>query len=143
MYRDVVSRYFSVVPNLRAAGSDFIETQQATASTSYVDLATVGPTVTLVTGSTAFIVFGCWGTDTGNLGNNQLMSVGVSGATSITASNSWMAFGNEGLNGVSMVSGYLFTNLNPGVNTFQAKYAKSGGSSTAEFTRRFLLVFAV
>lgn len=143
MYRDAVSRYLSIVPNLRAAGSDYIETNQATGSTSYVDLSTVGPTVTLVTGSTAFVVFGCWGSDTGNAGNNQLMSVAVSGATTIGASNSWMAFGSEGLNGVSMVNGYIFTNLTPGSNTFQAKYAKSGGSSTAEFTRRFLLAFAI
>jgi hypothetical protein len=121
----------------------FIDTQQTTASTTYVNLATVGPTVTLTTGTSAFVVFGCWGTDTGNAGNNQKMSVAVSGATTVAASDTWMAFGSEGLNGVSMVSGYLFSTLNAGSNTFTAQYCKSGGSSTAEFTRRFLQVFAL
>jgi hypothetical protein len=121
----------------------WVETSQTTSSTSYTDLTTVGPTVTLTTGTSAFVVFGCWGTDTGNLGNNQKMSVAVSGATTIAASDSWMAFGSEGLNGVSMVNGYIFTTLTAGSNTFTAKYSKSGGSSTADFTRRFLQVFTI
>lgn len=121
----------------------YVETNQSTSSTSYTALATAGPSVTLTTGTSAFVVFGCWGNDTGNLGNNQKMSIAVSGATTIAASDSWMAYGSEGLNGVSMVNGYIFTTLTAGSNTFTAQYAKVGGTSTAEFTRRFLQVFAL
>lgn len=128
---------------VRATDLDFIETNQTTSSTSYTDLATVGPSVTLTTGTSAIVLFGANINDTGNLGNNSIVSVAVSGATTIAASDSWMAFGTEFGGNWQISQGYKFTGLTAGSNTFTCKYKKSGGSSTAEFQRRYIWVVAV
>jgi hypothetical protein len=119
---------------------DFIATSQTTASTSYVDLATVGPAVTMTTGTEAIVIFGGQYGDSGNLGNNGFMSVAVSGATTVAASDTFAAFGDQAVNTENLSSGFLFTGLTAGSNTFTAKYKKSGGTSTAVFTKRYLLV---
>jgi hypothetical protein len=125
----------------RVPDLDFVDTSQTTASTSYVDLATVGPTVTVTTGTSALVVFGCQYTDTGNLSNDGFMSIAVSGATTIAASDTWAAFGSQALPNLStIVMGYVFTGLTPGSNVFTAKFKKSGGTSTATFQKRWLLV---
>ena len=130
----------TTVPAIPTLGLENVLTNEATGSTSYVDLATVGPSVTVTTGTTALVIFGALTTDTGNAGNNAHMSVAISGATTLAASDTWQAFGTE-FGGIWQISnGYKFTGLTAGVNTFTAKYKKSGGSSTAEFQKRWLFV---
>jgi hypothetical protein len=124
----------------RVTNLDFIATSQTTASLSYVDLATVGPVVTLTTGTEAIVIFGGQYGDSGNLGNNGFMSVAVSGATTVAASDTFAAFGDQSINIENLSSGFLFTGLTPGSNTFTAKYKKSGGTSTAAFSKRYLYV---
>lgn len=127
----------------RVTDLDFIGTLQGTSSLTYVDLATVGPSVTLTTGTDALVIFGAEYDDDGNLSNNGFVSLAVSGATTIAASDTWAAFGAEGFGGglkVNLNIGYKFTTLTPGSNTFTLKYKKSGGSSTSSFSKRYLLV---
>ena len=46
---------FAAVYQIKDIDSDRVSTAQTTTSTSYTDLATVGPSVTLTTGTTAFL----------------------------------------------------------------------------------------
>lgn len=115
---------------------------QSTGSTAYTDLGTVGPSVTLTTGTSVMVLWGCQSYDDGNLGNNQKMSVAISGATTTAASDTWMVYGDQGVNYHQSSMGYLFT-VTAGVNTFTAKYAKTGGTSTASFDRRWIMVIAL
>lgn len=133
----------SVAQAVTAINLDYISTEQSTSSTSYTDLATTGPTVTLTTGTSAIVVFGAIYRDNDNLGNDGFMSVAVSGASSVSASDTWSAFGNQGLNLCHIVNAYKFTGLTAGSNTFTTKYKKSGGTSSAGFYNRFLLVIAI
>lgn len=116
-----------------------VDTSQTTSSTSYVDLATAGPSVSVTTGTTAFVFTSC------HLSNSVLdgyayMSWAVSGASSIAA-NDPVALVNGAVNATQVVSGGMVdvvTNLTPGVNTFTAKYRVDTGTGT--FLRRILAV---
>jgi len=133
----------AVAQAVTAIDLSFISTSQSTSSTSYTDLSTVGPTVTLTTGTSAIVLFGCTYADDGNLDNDGYMSVAVSGASSVSASDTWAPVGNQALNLVQIVQGYKFTGLTAGSNTFTAKYRKSGGTSSASFEKRWLFVVAI
>lgn len=116
----------------------------STASTTYVSLAG-GPAVTLTTGSTVLIVITAdlIAVDVGV--EYCVMSFEVSGATSIapsdflaiTSSND-IAGGGGGLR-VSCSGSYFLTTLNPGSNTFTAKYRSSTGT-TAQYEYRYMTV---
>lgn len=112
-----------------------VNTAQTTASTSYVDLATVGPSLTATTGTIAIILFAA---EVANATSNSLTkcSVAVSGATTVAASDSWtLSFdGNAAGNFSRAAMVHIFTGLNSGSNTFTMKYAV--GSSTGTFQNR-------
>lgn len=117
-----------------------VDTQQSSSSTSYTNLSTVGPTITCTTGASA-IVF--WSGSMLNSGTNStLMSIGVSGATTFTADDNKAIRHRDGTgsNGEEALSmSYMFTTLNAGSNTFQAKYRVIGGTGTWQYRR--LIVF--
>jgi hypothetical protein len=143
--RELVGRYLSTLPvnsTIRAIGSDYISTAQSTSSSSYTDLATVGPTVSLVTGSTVIVMIAGRGTDDLNDGANAFMSWAVSGATTVSASDTYSWYENQGLNDAFGTNIAIYTSLTPGFNTFTAKYKKSGGSSST-FDRRGMVVIAL
>jgi len=131
---------------ITAVASASVLTAQTTTSTSYADLATAGPSVTLTTGSEALVTISAilgQGADSGQV---IYASVAVSGASTIAASNNYSLF----LNGddfvstsgnVSLSTTFKLTGLTPGSNTFTMKYATS--SSTARFENRHLTVFAI
>jgi hypothetical protein len=120
-----------------------VATSQTTASTTYVDLATAGPEVTVTTGTTAFVIL------TSYFFNNTqpwpgVVGFAVSGATTIAASNTqrlWAAGAIAGGQEFQMSAVYKVT-LTPGSNTFTAKY-KTGGAGTATFADRSIIVIAV
>src|SRR6266436_5501793 len=96
---------------------------ETTASTSYTDLATIGPTVSVLTGAAALVVAYC------NLTNNNasgfaFMSYAISGATSRAVSDAW-AIQMAGTGNLRMSAMVLQTGLTPGVNVFTAKYRVS------------------
>lgn len=118
-----------------------------TLSLTYTDLSdTVGPVVTVETGSSALVIVGAQqGPTTGVFGRAVYMSFQVSGATSIAASDAW-AFGESAYPSLTAKTigsrAHLVTGLTPGTNTFTAKYRIGAGSGSVvgTFEERRLIV---
>lgn len=122
-----------------------VSTAEATTSTSYVDLTTVGPTATITSvGTTALVIFGCKIFRTSGSGAlDQAMSVAVSGATTTAASDAF-AF----INGTSDNTGFgrrgtswVQLTITPGSNTYTAKY-KCSAATSGTFQDRRMWVYA-
>jgi hypothetical protein len=119
-----------------------VTTSETTTSTSYTDLATPGPSVTVNTGTAVVVTIGCESGGSSGLEQNS-MAVNVSGATSITArdqervlfntanTNPWGAFSK---------TSYL-TGLTAGSNTFKAVFKVNAGTGT--FLNRNIVVQAI
>lgn len=124
--------------------TDFVLTAESTASTTYVDLATYGPEVTVETGSQAivFLSAGIRKTLTGGLAR---VSIQISGDTlldptvdySLNFENPTLAAPDQILE-VQAGNYVVFQGLTPGRNTFTAKYLTTSG--TATFQRRRITV---
>lgn len=124
-----------------------VATDQGTSSTTFTDLATVGPTLTDVyIGSSRRCLVFLTALLTVPLSDTAIASFVVSGASSIVASATRAAYGQAGADGpFNVVSGtfVLLTaaqGLNQGLNTFQMKYRTTSGA-TAGFRDRRLAVF--
>lgn len=126
----------------RLINQDFITSAQATTSTSYTDLGTVGPSITVTTGPSALVI---WAARVYNNTADRwaMMSVQVSGATSISPNDDWIiGFMQNTSNNTQWIQGghtKLFTGLTPGSNTFTAKY-RTVTSGTATFDNRHMMV---
>lgn len=126
----------------RAIENAGVLTSETTTSTSYVDLATPGPTVTLTTGTRAIVIL------TAHLSNNTAnqyaaMSYAVSGASTIAASHD-VSLTNEpstGLNVLRASAVNVETGLTAGSNVFTSKYRVQAGTGT--FLRRQITVMAL
>lgn len=124
---------------MRSPTSARVDTTQSTTSTSYTNLATPGPAVTVETGPMALVWFAAKiSNDTSN--SLTKCSVAVTGATSISANDQWMLStdGHTGDNFNRHSMAHLFTGLTPGNNTFTIRYAV--GSNTGSFRLREILV---
>lgn len=121
-----------------------IATSQGTTSTSYTDLATAGPSVTLTTGANAIVIIACKTAQT-VVNNACAMSWATSGATTNAASDTWcyLAEGLFANNDSSGCSIYRTVSLNPGSHTFTAKYRRGGASGTAFFDNRMICVLPI
>jgi hypothetical protein len=123
----------------RTMQTSTVVTSQSTGSTSYVDLTTVGPQVTVTCGTIAVVLFtaGVQNTATNSATDT---SVAVSGATSVAASDAWRTvLDGVALGQVNRVAGFhTFTGLTPGSNIFTMKYKV--GSGTGTWDNRELLV---
>lgn len=123
----------------RSVSGAAVGTPQATTSTTFTDLATVGPTVTLTTGARALVLFAA--NEMNSVTNGaSVMSVAVSGATTIAAadSNSATLNGITAANADSCASFIYFSALTPGSNTFTCKYRVTSGTGT--FSARSITV---
>lgn len=123
----------------RVPSTNRINTSQSTTSTTYVDLTTPGPSVTVTCGTIAMVWFAA---SASNVNNDAMTacSVAVSGASTVAASDNWMAQ-TDGVTGGNFVrpSGmHVFTGLTAGSNTFTMKY--KAGSATASFQFREIAV---
>jgi hypothetical protein len=117
-----------------------IETSQTTTNEStFIDLATVGPTVTLTTGTKALVTITC---ETQQItgGVFGLVGFAVSGATTIAATEArCIRIAGNGSNSQSSCT-FMLTNLTAGSNTFTLKYRGSGGGFTHTFLNREIIV---
>jgi hypothetical protein len=126
----------------RVVDQAVVTTSQTTTSSSFTDLATPGPTVTVTTGTMALVWFAAQMSNSVSSTVTQC-SVAVSGATTIAASqsddlyNDGLAAGNA--NRASVV--HLFEGLTPGSNTFKLQYRVNTGTGT--FYDRTLGVMAL
>lgn len=112
-------------------GSDYIAGQELSTSTSYIDLTTVGPSVTTTIGPSGMALV-CLYADLANTaaGAQTYMSFAVSGATTVAASDSRSLMNSSGANYHSNLGAtFLETGLTPGSNTFRAKYRTNAGTS--------------
>ena len=123
------------------AVEDYIDTAEGTTSTSYVDLATVGPTavISLVNGQQALVLFSArMATDTaGAFGAN--MSFAVSGGLTQAAGDTTSV---ENLidDDVHLTGFDFITASSTASTTVTCKYKRVGASGTATFRRRRLAV---
>lgn len=123
----------------RVPSTATVATSQTTSSTSYTNLATVGPAVTVTTGTTAIVWAMANMQHTSNNGETSF-AVAVSGATTIAASDNWRGLqsgvtaGNPNRFGVC----HFFTNLTAGSNTFTVRYRTT--AATATFQDRDIIV---
>lgn len=123
-----------------------IATSQTTTSTSYTDLATVGPTVTVVVPASGkvFVSYSAFiAMSVAAIRGN--MALALSGANTVAAGS---ATGDNkieirpvGTNAESQVSVGILTGLTPGSTTFTLKYQVQSGTGT--FSLRSLTVIPV
>lgn len=139
----VAGAYFVVdstnVINQRKCFNSIVSTSQSTATTTYTDLATAGPGVSVLSGSTALVLITAGvSTDTNN--SSAFVGYEISGATSRVAADA-EALELDGVtaaNTIRNTAASLATGLTPGTNTFTLKYR--AGSNTATFANRQIIV---
>lgn len=120
--------------------TDTVAAGQTTSSTTFTDLATVGPSVTVNIGPNGLALVSVHSQFVGdNTAQNQQIAVQASGANTI-ANSTYLSSGTT--SGISQVFGgtKLLTGLNPGSTTFICKYRRVGAGSLAEFANRSLSV---
>lgn len=122
----------------RVPDSALVATGQTTTSTTYVDLATVGPAVTHSSSTKCMTAFGAIiSNSTAGLGAR--MSVALSGSNTVAASDT-NSFAAESGNASDAFQGMwttVFTPITAGSLTLTAKYRAIGGG-TASFTTRIV-----
>lgn len=120
-----------------------IDTNENTASATYVDLATVGPTVSLRTGKSVCIISSFLGENNG-ADQGGVMNVDITGASTFGPQTAWETVGlysaaNRNASACSLIH---INALTPGVNQFRAKYRAHWGG-TASFKNRKMIVFPI
>lgn len=122
----------------RTIKANRVATSQSLTTSSYADLATVGPSVTCTTGTSAIVflnsTFTPAVTDTG-----CGMSFAVTGDSDRSAADkdAILIDGTTGGNALRVGTNIFVSGLTPGVNVFTAKYKSSGNNSTT-FNDRFI-----
>ncbi len=115
---------------------------QSTASATFVDLLTVGPTVgPLLTGTSAIYIVAAF-VQNATAGQGGYMGVTVSGASAIAGDSNRslrIMSGAAGENAKQGYAGMFFGSLTPGANTFKAVYSVVA-SGIATFDERELLI---
>jgi hypothetical protein len=111
---------------------------ETTTSTSYTDLTTIGPAVTVETGPMALVLVHGSIENTG--AGSSRMAYEVTGDSSIAPADN-RGIGTFGVAGVGIVASgvALHDDLTPGTNTFTAKYRVASGTGT--FQSRRIVVF--
>jgi hypothetical protein len=117
-----------------------VATSQSTSSTSFTDLATVGPSVTLTTSTKVLVIVNCW-FDSLATNEHQYADFAISGATTRSASftTCLTARGQSGGMFRLRASAANLVTCTAGSNTFTMKYAV-GGSSCAFQDRTIIVV---
>lgn len=116
---------------------------ETTASTSFTDLTTVGPAVTVTIGSTGKALVAVYASiDSNTTSARGYMGFGISGATTLAASlDRAIGYANSAVanRGGRMGSAFLQDGLNAGSTTFTAKY-RADDTGTSRFADRRILV---
>lgn len=119
----------------------FVGTDESTATTTYTDLATAGPAVTVTSGTKALIAVG-GGASNNTAGLASRIAATISGATSIAAndSDSYLIESGNISDHFQGTYVYITTALNAGSNTFTNKYRTSAGGGVSSFDNRLIMV---
>lgn len=129
-WRDNASAYV-MFPVGSAAGSakagPIITASETTTSGTYADLATVGPTVSIITGTQAWVTLSARIANS-TAGSFAFMGFAING---VLPADDTQAIGhNIGNSQVAGGAAFLVTGLTPGVNVFLAKYRVTGNTGT-------------
>jgi hypothetical protein len=117
-----------------------VDTSESTTSATYVDLATVGPTVTLKTGREAIIFYSAMASSA-NADAAAIYSFEIVGDLNEDGGHR-IIYDGKGAGGLSRGYGiYHTTGLEPGTNTFRMKYRSGSGGVSATFSNRQIAVF--
>ena len=126
-----------------ASSTAVVATYQGTTSNTFVDLATVGPSVTITTGTKALVIISCY-LSNATSGGGANMAFAVSGATTIAADAELSQNINPGgayvIPPIQTAQAFIMTTLTAGSNVFTAKYSRESGTGTANFSRRNISV---
>lgn len=124
----------------RQVVQDIVDDGEDTTSTSYTNLATNGPVVTVTTGVKALIFLNSAVANAAS--NNTYASYEVTGATTSAAIDG-RAIVMDGASGKDDRIGVtnMFDGLTPGSNTFRMRYRVS--ASTGTYTKRSIVVMAL
>ncbi|OII61219.1 hypothetical protein BJP40_06745 [Streptomyces sp. CC53] len=115
-----------------------VATSESTTSTSYTDLSTAGPAVTVTTGTRA-LVFISADAQNDAAGSDALYSYAVSGSTTVAAADSFGSFlESSGSRRHRWTVASMQTGLTAGSNTFTMKYRVSANTGT--FQNRNIVV---
>ena len=108
-----------------------VDDLDTTTGTSFADIATVGPSVTVTTGTQALV---CMHSRMANSTGGSICSVGftVAGATTIAGADEWrIAFESSAANDNIWTSGVFIRGaLTPGSNTFKMVYKVNAGTGS-------------
>lgn len=123
-----------------ASATATVATTQTTTSSSYTDLATAGPEVTVTTGTKAFVITSARMSGSA-LGFDSYQSYAVSGATTVAASDTVAIMHGTFRANTSMraSAGQMITGLTAGANVFTCKY-RVDATSTGTFLDRAITV---
>lgn len=118
-----------------------VDTSQTLTSTSYANLATAGPSVTLTTGTSVLVVLAAQVIKTTDY-NNMWMSFAVSGASTLAASDARSCtISNVTPNALMSIFTVIpVTGLTAGSNTFTTKYRCDGGTIWSVSNRRLVVI---
>lgn len=114
-----------------------------TANNTYADLSTVGPTVTVTTGTMALVIISC------TLFNSALngfsgMSFEIDTGSVLAAADThaivYQQPSSAGSADLQCSFSRLITGLTPGSHQFRAKYRNDAAGGTSTFSRRYLTV---
>lgn len=130
----------------RFCASERIAAAEQTTSTTFTDLTTVGPTVTVETGQQALIFMSCTMFSTQASSRMSGMSWGISGATNRVTYFDPIILMQDGCTQASAPWNFSqadhMRGLTPGTNTFKCQYrCGSGAAAPSTFSNRFLAVF--
>jgi len=112
-----------------------VATSQTTTSTSFTDLATVGPTVTVTVGDSG-IVEVVLSTQISNVGGNHAYASFTTSGANVSAAADTRAIYIASTNVTRFSGSFPLTGLAPGITTFTMKYRVS--ASTGTFADRTL-----
>lgn len=126
----------------RGIAADTVGTAEATTTTSYNNLATLGPLVGVTTGSRAIIFVSCTLT-TDTVGQVAYASHAVTTASSIPANDTYSLLADTNTAGrrIRATAVVQQGGITPGANVFSMQYRVSGGTGT--FGARTILVMGM
>jgi hypothetical protein len=137
-----VPAWATPAPSSPASATASVVTQQNTTSTSFTDLTTAGPAVTLTTGTKVLVIVTCWLTNGTSQGDAE-SDFAVSGATTRAANEETSLYFKGDAANTSCglrASSATYLTVTAGSNTFTVKYRRQAGVGTATFKNRQITV---
>lgn len=124
----------------RDVNSSYLDVSEQTVSTSYADLDTTGPSVT-VDCAVAIVLFSARMRNVNGDGKGAYASVAGSGSTVFSASDAiGISVSGIAANNPMRIGGQFAVALTPGSNTFTMKYRCQVGYAPCQFEQRELVV---